>query len=392
MSRQQKLFIDTVGQHADATNVPSVQVSRPVRVAEFFAGIGLVRLATQQVGGKVVWANDIEPIKQRIYEENFGCSDFHLGDICDVAGSDIPQVDVATASFPCTDLSLAGARRGLAGAASGLFWEFTRILDEMGTAKPSMVLLENVPGLATSHGGDDLVAAVRRLGELGYWCDVIQVDARWFVPQSRPRLFIVGLREQMSEILVRPDALHPRHLVDFMQANQDLRVQALPFRQPAMPQLSINTIVQKFRSNSPVWWDAERARSFEASLSALQLQRVERLKERKALTWRTAYRRTRDGVPQWEIRADELAGCLRTARGGSSKQAVVQVGRGSMKVRWMTPREYARLQGVPDTFSFESVSPNQALFGFGDAVCVPAFAWVIGRVIEMISSSLAQAS
>ena len=392
MSRQQKLFIDIVGENTGATNLSTVRVSKPVRVAEFFAGIGLVRLAAQNVGGKVVWANDIEPLKQRIYEENFGCSDFHLGDICKVVGSDIPQVEVATASFPCTDLSLAGARRGLAGSASGLFWEFTRILEEMGTAKPPVVLLENVPGLATSHGGDDLVAAIRRLGELGYWCDVIQADARWFVPQSRPRLFIVGLREQISEIPVRPDTVHPRHLVDFMQSNPSLRVQALPFGQPAMPQLSIDTIVEKFRAKSSVWWDAERAGLFESSLSALQLQRVERLKERRALTWRTAYRRTRDGVPQWEIRADELAGCLRTARGGSSKQAVVQVGRGTMKVRWMTPREYGRLQGVPDTFSFESVSPNQALFGFGDAVCVPTVAWVFGHVIEMISSTLAKAS
>jgi DNA (cytosine-5)-methyltransferase 1 len=92
-------------------------------------------------------------------------------------------------------------------------------------------------------------------------------------------------------------------------------------------------------------------------------------------TWRTAYRRTRDGVARWEVRPDAIAGCLRTARGGSSKQAVVEAGLGKVQLRWMTAREYAALQGAPD-HRFTSVSENQALFGFGDAVCVPVIEWI----------------
>ena len=134
--------------------------SSPLRAAEFFAGIGLVRMALQRVGVDVVWANDIEPIKERVYTENFGNADFRLGDIRQLEGSDLPDVDVATASFPCTDLSLAGWRRGLAGSGSGMFWEFARVLQEMGARRPQAILLENVPGFATSHGGADLRAAV----------------------------------------------------------------------------------------------------------------------------------------------------------------------------------------------------------------------------------------
>ena len=138
---------------ASSVNAMPGNSSSPLRAAEFFAGIGLVRMALQRAGIDVVWANDIEPIKERIYSENFGTADFRLGDVRQLRGSDLPDVDVATASFPCTDLSLAGWRRGLAGSGSGMFWEFARVLWEMGDRRPQAILLENVPGFVTSHGG-----------------------------------------------------------------------------------------------------------------------------------------------------------------------------------------------------------------------------------------------
>ena len=75
------------------------------------------------------------------------------------------------------------------------------------------------------------------------------------------------------------------------------------------------------------------------------------------------------------MRPDDIAGCLRTARGGSSKQAVVRAGRGKVQVRWMTGREYARLMGAGD-YDLRAARTSQALFGFGDAVCVPAVGWL----------------
>src|SRR5579875_2879902 len=108
-------------------------------VAEFFAGIGLVRLALERAGFDVEWANDIEPVKFKVYEQNFGARDYHLGDVRDVTGDSIPCVDLATASFPCVDLSLAGWRRGLDGEQSGMFWEFRRVLAEMGARRPRVV-------------------------------------------------------------------------------------------------------------------------------------------------------------------------------------------------------------------------------------------------------------
>jgi DNA (cytosine-5)-methyltransferase 1 len=110
----------------------------------------LVRLALENEGFEVVFANDIEPSKGAMYAANFDASHFVLDDVRRVRGADVPCVDLATASFPCTDLSLAGCRAGLGGTQSGMFWEFARVLEEMGGRRPRAVLLENVVGFATS--------------------------------------------------------------------------------------------------------------------------------------------------------------------------------------------------------------------------------------------------
>ncbi|MGC9220737.1 MAG: DNA cytosine methyltransferase [Solirubrobacteraceae bacterium] len=350
--------------------------------AEFFAGIGLMRLGLEGAGVETSWANDIEPDKHDLYATNFDASRFVLGDVRDVSGSDLPTVDFATASFPCTDLSLAGNRKGLGANAapkgedggSSMFWEFARVIHEMADRRPRAVLLENVLGFASSHGGRDLREAVAKLNQLGYSCDLLAIDARRFVPQSRPRMFIVGLAElpQGQDLHAFDD--RPDWVRAFVEANPDARLHAarLP-RLPTGPQ-SLDQVVDQDGEAGVEWWDADRVAKFRSSLSDLQAQRLETLEASPSVSWRTAYRRTRNGKAVWEIRADAIAGCLRTARGGSSKQALVEAGAGSVRVRWLTPREYARLMGAPD---FKLVARrNQALFGFGDAVCVPVITWL----------------
>lgn len=114
--------------------------------AEFFAGIGLMRLGLERAGWQIAFANDIDPTKEGIYQNHFNDSvnHFQLGDIHQLKGSQIPNVSLATASFPCTDLSLAGRREGLAGSQSSAFWGFVNVLEDMGERCPPIVLLENV--------------------------------------------------------------------------------------------------------------------------------------------------------------------------------------------------------------------------------------------------------
>ena len=88
-----------------------------------------------------------------------------------------------------------------------------------------------------------------------------------------------------------------------------------------------------------------------------------------------------------EVRDDDLSGCLRTAVGGSGKQFLIETGAGDLKMRAMTPREYTRLQGVPDSYNI-SISGVQSLTGFGDAVCVPVISWIAENVLNPLAERL----
>ena len=352
-----------------------------IATAEFFAGIGLVAEALEPRGFTVAWANDIARTKCDLYLLNRPhlLGNFVLGDVRRVHGDELPQVELASASFPCVDLSLAGNRRGLAGGRSGMLWEFTRILAEMQERRPRVLLIENVPGFASSNGGNDLRGALQRLSSLGYSCDVLSINARHFVPQSRQRMFIVAISGDLpknAQFGIPPlSDTRPPWVRAVHAANIDLPLHYMELsRLPAGP-ADMSTVIEHLDASDSRWWDEARTKSFADSLSSGQLARFEDLKARPTMTWRTAYRRTRRGQITWEIRADAIAGCLRTTSGGSSRQALLQIGHGSTRLRWMTPLEYARLMGAGD-YKTEILTVNQALFGFGDAVVVDVIAWL----------------
>lgn len=354
-----------------------VRSYRHLAAAEFFAGIGLVRAGLERVGIDVVWANDIEPVKHAVYASNFDDAHYVLRDIRDVQGCSVPRVDIVAASFPCVDLSLAGYRRGLDGEQSGLFFELSRVLSEMGRRIPPVVMIENVSSFVSSRGGEDLRVSIAELNKLGYFCDVLTVDASWFVPQSRPRLFIIGSLEPLGGAASgMAGPLRSESVAAFVRANQDLMFQELSVPIPLRTDRRLSDVVERLDASDGRWWDGKRFGKFMGSLSPLHRDRLALLGQDGIMQWRTAYRRTRNGIPVWEIRSDDISGCLRTARGGSSRQAVVEVSSDGVRARWMTPREYARLQGVPDEFDYSAVTDAQALFGFGDAVCVPVIEWL----------------
>lgn len=147
---------------------------------------------------------------------------FHLGDIHHLKGSQIPNVSLATASFPCTDLSLAGRREGLAGSQSSGFWGFVEVLEDMGERRSPIVLLENVEGFLTSRNGQDFKEALLALNDLGYSVDAFIIDAARFVPQSRVRLFVVGHQKirksegvNEQQLSFYQSDLRPAKLADF---------------------------------------------------------------------------------------------------------------------------------------------------------------------------------
>ena len=165
----------------------------PLTFVEYFAGIGLFRMGLEQTGWQVVFANDWSADRVQMYEGFFGDS-YQVRNVFDLTAEDIPHATLATCSFPCIDLSLAGKGEGIDGRHSGAFWGFHNLLREQGESAPPIVLLENVTGWLYSNGGNDFRITAKSLNDLGYFCDVFLLNALSFVPQSRPRLFMAGVR------------------------------------------------------------------------------------------------------------------------------------------------------------------------------------------------------
>ena len=351
-------------------------------VAEFFAGIGLVRIGLERGGWQTAFANDIEEDKWAMYQDNFGnAGEFALGDIHSLSPDQIPSVALATASFPCNDLSLAGARAGLAGLQSSAFWGFVDLLKKMNERRPPIVLLENVTGFLTSNNGEDFHDALLALNRLGYAVDAFIIDASRFVPQSRQRLFVVGTKNRCSAPLMTSETsqfyqsdTRPLALADFIlwHPEIDWRIRRLP----ALPtrSLKLTDILESLSPNSKMWWSVDRALYLLNQMSPKHRAEAESMIQGSRTSYGTVFRRVRNGKSMAELRTDGIAGCLRTPRGGSGRQILFAAGKGRFAVRLLTPRECARLMGADDFVI--RVPLNQALFGFGDAVCVPVIEWV----------------
>lgn len=359
------------------------------RFAEFFAGIGLVREAIEPLGWQCVFANDIAPRKEEMYRRRFGGEHFRLGDIHELGIGDLPAgLDLVTASFPCIDLSLAGNRAGLAGRHSGTIWPFLDIVTALCIRRtpPSAVLLENVTGFLTSRGGDDLAHVCRRLAAVDYVIDLLVVDARWFRPQSRPRLFVTAQQRERGGEPWRPSDSRPSRVRPAAVRRFEAAHPELPFvdlRLPVPPARALAPLVSVLDDLPPGdarWWPEGRTTALVAEMAPQNRRRVDELLAGERDGVATMYRRRRNGRTVGELRPDRLAGCLRTPQGGSSVQFLVDCRSGAPRIRPLTGREYARLQGA-DSFPIE-VNDRQARLGFGDAVCVQAVRWLVQHAFD----------
>jgi len=372
----------------DAKQTPNSAVAHRT-VGEFFAGIGLVRVALESRGWNVAFANDIDPKKASIYADNFGDDHLALADIHSLDAIALPDCALFTASFPCNDLSVAGGRAGLEGKSSSAFWGLIRILKELGERRPPLVLLENVIGFLNSHEGRDFETALVALNKLGYCCDAMALNASSFAPQSRARLFVIAKQLRLAAPcgIVPPCAVRPQALADFINSHPDINWDIR--RLPAPPQSGVRLpeILEDLADDDPAWWNSERTEYFMNQLSDRHRALADEMIAGATPTFATAFRRVRKGRSMAELRTDGIAGCLRTPRGGSGRQILFKAGLGRYQVRLLTARECARLQGVPETFKID-VPLNQALFGFGDAVCVPVIEWIVDNYLTPAASEL----
>ncbi len=294
---------------------------------------------------------------------------------------------LATASFPCNDLSLAGARAGLKGKQSSAYWGFVRIMREMEDRRPAVILLENVTGLLTSHRGEDFKEALLALNGLGYTVDAFILDAICFVPQSRQRLFVVAVMQESNNKISTREApyffeseVRPKALAKFIFHNSEVnwRIRSLP--PLPRPNTKLDSILESLSHDSAEWWGHDRAVYLLNQMSPRHKSVAQKMIDGRRWSFGTVFRRVRNGRSMAELRTDGVAGCLRTPRGGSGRQILFKAGYGSYFVRLLTPRECASLMGASH-FKINA-SLNQALFGFGDAVCVPVIEWIAENYLD----------
>lgn len=366
-----------------------------MKFCEFFAGVGLVREGLRSTGWQCVWANDICNSKRETYVKNFGDQDFILEDIWEISRSPdkfLPRnAFLYTASFPCTDLSLAGDRAGLSGKQSGTLKAFLKIVEKqiLLGCKPKIILLENVPGFISSNNGRDIIDTIRFFSDIGYTIDLLEIDASLFLPQSRKRLFLVAVDrtivkkiENFSFYLdeLKNDDFRSEKIKKIIYNNKDLNFGFFSVPSKKTNKNNISSILESLSLDSLNWWNEERKNKLFLQMNENNKMKLSNMIKKNYISYGTIFRRMRSGSSSAELRIDGIAGCLRTPRGGSSKQILLQAGQGSWNVRLLTPREYARLQGVRDDFTLPE-NTTKAYFAMGDAVCVPVIEYISKHVL-----------
>ena len=363
-------------------------MSRPFTAYEFFAGGGMAR-AGLGVGWTTLFANDFDALKARTYRANWPGEPLHEGDVWKISPDRLPgHADLAWASSPCQDFSLAGSRAGLSGGRSSAlfgFWRLIEALDEEGRA-PRVLVIENVTGLLSSHGGADFRALAQALSNRGYRFGALEIDAAAFLPQSRPRVFVLATRETPQPSLLGDSPFHtPAVRAAHAALPEALKAHWLWWSPGAPPRRNTSLADLLEPDGAVAWHSPAQTRRLLSLMEPLHAAKLEAARLSGARQIGAVFRRTRleDGQRRQraEARFDGLAGCLRTPGGGSSRQILVVVDGGEVRTRLLTGREGARLMGLPDDYALPKAATG-ALQVVGDGVAVPVVRFLAERLIE----------
>ena len=363
---------------------------------EFFAGGGMAR-AGLGAGWTCLFANDFDHKKGLTYQANWGTGgELTVGDVKQVTAASLPGVaDLVWGSFPCQDLSLAGGGAGLRGERSGTFYPFWDVIRGLiaDDRAPRLIALENVCGTLTSHGGKDFEAICQTFADAGYRCGALVINAALFLPQSRPRLFVVGVHADVNvdPALLAPGPIEPFHTRGLQSAVERLpaalRETMLWWNMPT-PNRRNSTFASMIEENptSVSWHTPAETQQLLAMMSPINLAKVNAAKRAGHRMVGGVYKRTRLNekgvkVQRAEIRFDDMSGCLRTPAGGSSRQVIVVIDGAKVGSRLISARETARLMGLGDDYKLPR-NYNEAYHLTGDGVAVPVVRHLAHHILE----------
>jgi DNA (cytosine-5)-methyltransferase 1 len=309
---------------------------------DLFAGIGGIRLAYQNLGGKCVFTSEWNDFAKRTYEANFG--EVPFGDITQIPESAIPDHDLLLAGFPCQPFSIAGvSKKNALGKKHGfldetqgtLFFDIARIIAHK---KPKAFMLENVKNLVSHDKGNTFTIIKNTLIELGYNIHFKVLDGKHFVPQHRERIIIVGFRESV---------FHGKESFSFPKLPEPTK----KFKDILEPKPD-----SKYTLTENLW---------------------------KYLQDYSAKHKAKGNGFGFGL--TDLEGISRTMSARYYKDgAEILIPQKGKIPRRLTPRESARLQGFPDEFVIP-VSDTQAYKQFGNSVTVPLIQAVAKKVVEQLT-------
>jgi len=320
---------------------------------DLFAGIGGIRMAYQNLGGKCVFSSEWDSFAKKTYEANFG--EVPFGDITKISETEIPDHDILLGGFPCQPFSIAGvSKKNALGREHGfldktqgtLFFDIARIIEHK---RPKIFMLENVKNLVSHDKKKTFQVITETLTELGYKVHFKVLDARHYVPQHRERIIIVGFDKSV-----------------FNEEEQ------FEFPKPTNTEFSIRDILEpivddKYTLSDKLW---------------------NYLKE-----YKKKHQAKGNG---FGFGLTDLNGVSRTLSARYYKDgAEILIPQEGKNPRRLTPRECARLQGFPDNFIIP-VSDNQGYKQFGNSVAMPLIQAVgkniakeLNRVYELDQTEIA---
>ena len=306
---------------------------------DLFAGIGGIRLAFQNNGGKCVFTSEWDSFAKKTYEANFG--EVPFGDITQVSEKEIPDHDILLGGFPCQPFSIAGvSKKNSLGRQHGfldktqgtLFFDIARIIEQK---KPKVFMLENVKNLVSHDKKKTFKVITETLTELGYSIHHKVLDAKYYVPQHRERIIIVGFKKSVFK-----------------------EKETFEFPEPPNTELAIREILQKrvdakYTLSDKLW---------------KYLQEYKKKHQAKG-----------NG---FGFGLTDLNGVSRTLSARYYKDgAEILIPQRGKNPRRLTPRECARIQGFPDKFIIP-VSNNQAYKQFGNSVAMPLIQAVGKNIVK----------
>ena len=309
---------------------------------DLFAGIGGFRLALEQLNSKCVFTSEWDKGSAKVYFNNF--NDMPFGDITKIDENTIPDHDVLCAGFPCQAFSISGKRLGFADTRGTLFFDIERIVKQK---KPKVVFLENVKNLLKHDNERTFNIILQKLEKLDYKVFYKLLRSSDFgVPQARERVYIVGFRN-------------------------DLNINSFKFPEPILETKTVRDILEE---NPP-------ENTF--------IDRDDIVFNNHKKTIKNARKPHRIGTiskgGQGErVYSIDASGITLSAYGGGpgAKTGVYLV---NDRVRKLTPREAARMQGFPETFILDEKT-HKALKQFGDSVSVPVIKKIYDSILFSINS------